>query len=57
MKVVSVKDLQENIGKLYCEMGLISKKEVEVTKIRNLGKKSLKEVIDKVKEMGLKFRD
>ncbi len=36
---------------------LISKKEVEVTKIRNLGKKSLKEVIDKVKEMGLKFRD
>jgi len=28
MKVVSVKDLQENIGKLYCEMGLISKKEV-----------------------------
>ena len=36
---------------------LISKKEVEVTKIRNLGKKSLKEVIDKVREMGLKFRD
>ena len=36
---------------------LISKKEVEVTKIRNLGKKSLKEVIDKVKERGLKFRD
>ena len=36
---------------------LINKKEVEVTKIRNLGKKSLKEVIDKVKEMGLKFND
>lgn len=36
---------------------LISKREVEVTKIRNLGKKSLKEVIDKVKEMELKFRD
>ncbi len=36
---------------------LISKKEMEVTKIRNLGKKSLKEVIDKVKEMGLKFSD
>ena len=36
---------------------LINKKEVEVTKIRNLGKKSLKEVIDKVKEMGLKFQD
>ena len=36
---------------------LISKKEIEVTKIRNLGKKSLKEVIDKVKELGLKFRD
>ena len=26
-------------------------------KIRYLGKKSLKEVIEKVKEMGLKFRD
>ena len=36
---------------------LINKKEVEVTKIRNLGKKSLKEVIDKVKEMGLSFKD
>jgi DNA-directed RNA polymerase subunit alpha len=36
---------------------LINKKEIEVTKIRNLGKKSLKEVIDKVKEMGLKFKD
>jgi len=36
---------------------LISKKEADVTKIRNLGKKSLKEVIEKVKEMGLKFRD
>ena len=36
---------------------LINKKEIEVTKIRNLGKKSLKEVIDKVKEMGLQFKD
>lgn len=36
---------------------LIDKKEIEVTKIRNLGKKSLKEVIDKVKEMGLKFHE
>ncbi|MDD5835690.1 MAG: DNA-directed RNA polymerase subunit alpha [bacterium] len=36
---------------------LINKREVEVTKIRNLGKKSLKEVIDKVKEMGLSFKD
>ena len=36
---------------------LINKKEVEVTKIRNLGKKSLKEVLDKVREMGLKFED
>ena len=36
---------------------LINKKEVEVTKIRNLGKKSLKEVIDKVKEMGLNFAE
>ena len=36
---------------------LIDKSETEMSKIRNLGKKSLKEVIDKVKSMGLKFRD
>lgn len=36
---------------------LIDKREIEVTKIRNLGKKSLKEVLDKVQEMGLKFHD
>lgn len=36
---------------------LIDKREIEVTKIRNLGKKSLKEVIDKVNEMGLKFHE
>ena len=42
---------------IHTMQDLIDKREVEVTKIRNLGKKSLKEVIDKVKEMGLKFRD
>ncbi len=36
---------------------LTSLSEAEMMKIRNLGKKSLKEVIDKIKEMGLKFRD
>ncbi len=36
---------------------LINHKESEVTKIRNLGKKSLKEVIDKVEELGLSFRE
>ena len=36
---------------------LTEKTELEMMKIRNLGKKSLKEVIDKVKEMGLKFRE
>lgn len=36
---------------------LIDKSENEMMKIRNLGKKSLKEVIDKVKSMGLTFRD
>lgn len=36
---------------------LTEKSELEMMKIRNLGKKSLKEVIDKVKEMGLRFRD
>lgn len=42
---------------IHTMQDLIDKREVEVTKIRNLGKKSLKEVIDKVSEMGLKFRD
>ena len=42
---------------IHTMQDLIDKREVEVTKIRNLGKKSLKEVLDKVKEMGLKFRD
>lgn len=42
---------------IHTVQDLINKKEVEVTKIRNLGKKSLKEVLDKVDEMGLKFRD
>ena len=36
---------------------LTSKSELEMMKIRNLGKKSLKEVIEKIKDMGLKFRD
>ena len=36
---------------------LTQKSELEMMKIRNLGKKSLKEVVEKIKEMGLKFRD
>ena len=36
---------------------LTDKSEVEMMKIRNLGKKSLKEVIEKVKDMGLRFRE
>lgn len=36
---------------------LTAKSEIEMQKIRNLGKKSLKEVIEKVKDMGLKFRE
>ena len=36
---------------------LTEKTELEMMKIRNLGKKSLKEVIDKIKDMGLKFRE
>ena len=36
---------------------ITNKSENEMMKIRNLGKKSLKEVIDKIKDMGLKFRD
>ncbi len=36
---------------------LVDKTENEMSKIRNLGKKSLKEVMDKVKSRGLSFRD
>ena len=36
---------------------LTEKTETEMMKIRNLGKKSLKEVMDKVKDMGLTFKD
>ena len=36
---------------------LTQKSENEMMKIRNLGKKSFKEVIDKVKEMGFSFRN
>ena len=36
---------------------LVDKTENEMMKIRNLGKKSLKEVIDKVKELGLSFKN
>ena len=36
---------------------LVNMKEVEVTKIRNLGKKSLKEVLDKVADLGLEFKE
>lgn len=36
---------------------LTAMSETEIMKIRNLGKKSLKEVLDKVKDMGLRFRD
>ncbi len=36
---------------------LVNKSDAEVMKIRNLGKKSLKEVLDKVKELDLSLRD
>ena len=36
---------------------LVNKSESDMMKIRNLGKKSLKEVLDKIKEMGLVLRD
>lgn len=36
---------------------LTERSELEMMKIRNLGKKSLKEVIDKIKDMGLRFRE
>ena len=42
---------------IHTVQDLVNKKESEVTKIRNLGKKSLKEVLDKVAELGLSFKE
>ena len=42
---------------IHTVQDLVDKKEVEVTKIRNLGKKSLKEVLDKVTDLGLTFKE
>lgn len=36
---------------------LVEKNEEEVTKIRNLGKKSLQEVVEKVEELGISFKE
>ena len=36
---------------------LVDKKQSDFMKIRNLGKKSLKEVLDKIRDMGLSLRD
>ena len=36
---------------------LVNKSENDMMKIRNLGKKSLKEVLDKIKDLGLDLRD
>ena len=36
---------------------LVNKSDAEVMKIRNLGKKSLKEVLDKVKELDLNLKE
>ena len=36
---------------------LVNKRQVEVNKIRNLGKKSLQEVLDKVDALGLQFKE
>ncbi len=42
---------------IHTVQDLVDKREVEVTKIRNLGKKSLKEVLDKVADLGLTFKE
>ncbi len=42
---------------IHTVQDLVDKKETEVTKIRNLGKKSLKEVLDKVADLGLTFKE
>lgn len=62
---LSVEDLDLSIRSYNClkragisnVLELTQKSEAEMMKIRNLGKKSLKEVKDKLEEKGLSFRD
>ena len=42
---------------IHTVQDLVSKSESDMMKIRNLGKKSLKEVLDKIRDMGLILRD
>ena len=51
------KELQDMENRINQRQDLVDKREVEVTKIRNLGKKSLKEVLDKVADLGLTFKE
>ena len=57
-KVKRFTDLLSNYNiEILTLKDLVDKTENEMMKIRNLGKKSLKEVMDKVKDMGLTFKD
>ena len=42
---------------IHTQQDLVNKSESDMMKIRNLGKKSLKEVLDKIRDMGLVLRD
>ena len=62
---VSIEDLDFSVRAYNCLkragihtlQDLVNKSESDMMKIRNLGKKSLKEVLDKVRDMGLLLRD
>lgn len=44
-------------AEIHTLQDLVNKSESDMMKIRNLGKKSLKEVLDKIRDMGLVLRD
>ena len=62
---MSIEDLELSVRSFNCLkragvhtlQDLVNKSENDMMKIRNLGKKSLKEVLDKIKELGLDLRD
>ena len=62
---MSIEDLELSVRSFNCLkragihtlQDLVNRSENDMMKIRNLGKKSLKEVLDKVKELGLLLRD
>ena len=64
MLETSIEDLEFSVRSYNClkragihtVADIVNKSEQDMIKVRNLGKKSLDEVINKIKELGLEFK-